>query len=274
MKNNNIKFTDNELKIDINILKEELSKMNVSYDDLEEYNKELAANVFTSRVYFIFLLILVPSVFFVSHPVILGIISLLINFRRNQINKDIIILEEKVNKEYQKINQIDKEITLKKFEIEFKENILNYRNGTKLNYSKINDLNELSLIFSGFEHEIKEINEKYNYDINNTIIEENEWVFKPYVNKYIDEARQKVLKRKWKNMNKNNEKEIIYLQDKINYLNRKKETLDTQLKFSMLDVKRLIDVNKRVKKSNAVSITIFGFISVAFLINSSFLTFF
>lgn len=196
MKNNNIKFTDNELKIDINILKEELSKMNVSYDDLEEYNKELAANVFTSRVYFIFLLILVPSVFFVSHPVILGIISLLINFRRNQINKDIIILEEKVNKEYQKINQIDKEITLKKFEIEFKENILNYRNGTKLNYSKINDLNELSLIFSGFEHEIKEINEKYNYDINNTIIEENEWVFKPYVNKYIDEARQKVLKRK------------------------------------------------------------------------------
>lgn len=75
-------------------------------------------------------------------------------------------------------------------------------------------------------------------------------------------------------MNKNNEKEIIYLQDKINYLNRKKETLDTQLKFSMLDVKRLIDVNKRVKKSNAVSITIFGFISVAFLINSSFLTFF
>ena len=87
--------------------------------------------------------------------------------------------------------------------------------------------------------------------------------------KYLLNDRLKVII-----MNKNNEKEIVYLQDKINYLNRKKEILDTQLKYSMLDVQKLTDVNKRVKKSNAISIIIFGLTSAVFLINNSFLTFF
>ena len=85
--------------------------------------------------------------------------------------------------------------------------------------------------------------------------------------KYLLNDRLKVII-----MNKNNEKEIVYLQDKINYLNRKKEILDTQLKYSMLDVQKLTDVNKRVKKSNAISIIIFGLTSAVFLINNSFLT--
>lgn len=72
-------------------------------------------------------------------------------------------------------------------------------------------------------------------------------------------------------MDSNKEKEIIYLEDKINYLKRKKEKLDAELRFSTLEVKKLTDNKKRGNKSNPVLIAILGSISANFIINGSIL---
>ena len=72
-------------------------------------------------------------------------------------------------------------------------------------------------------------------------------------------------------MDKNNEKGIIYLQDKIKFLERKKQVLENELRYSMLDVKKLCDANKRVNKSKAVLVVIVGMVSASFIINGSFL---
>lgn len=68
-------------------------------------------------------------------------------------------------------------------------------------------------------------------------------------------------------MDKNSEKEIEELEDKINFLKNKRDTYEKQLQFNMLEVKRIDSVIKRANKNIATSIVMVGMISAAFIIN-------
>lgn len=178
MENN--KITDNELKIDINILKSEISKINISYDELNNCQNEISSCINACKMSSILIICLVLSMFIVN-PIIPGIISLIINYRKNQIKKHKTILQDKLYELNRKINLANVELILKKTEIGFKENILDYRNGEKISDSKIKNLNLFSSLYPEFTYEIQEINDKYNYIPNPVlpIFDGNQWRFIP-----------------------------------------------------------------------------------------------